>query len=89
MLVGQVGGAGVGACACCRVKTGVGRLAADLSGHAGRVVGEDLLGVAADSQLGCGVALLVEAPGGFPDVFDDVDEVHDDGHRDLAGGLRR
>jgi hypothetical protein len=61
-------------------------LAADLPGDFGGVPVEDLLGVLADPEFGGGVALVVKAPGGLPDVFDDVDEVHDDAHLDLAGG---
>jgi len=58
-LVGQVGGAAIGARAPGCVQAGVGRGAPDLSGELGGVALEDVLGVAADLQLGGGVALAV------------------------------
>ena len=65
---------------------GGGGLGADGGGDAGGVAVQDGAGVRADPGRGAGAGLGVEAPGGVPQVFGDVDEVDDDGDIDAAGG---
>ena len=73
-LVGQVGCAGIGC----------GAVAAVQAGDLGRFAGEDGAGLVLDPGLGDEVALAVEAPGRFPEVFQHVDEVDQDGDSDVV-----
>jgi hypothetical protein len=85
-LVGQqVRCGGVGGLAFAGVQAVVGGLAADRGGHDPGPAGEDLAGLDPDPLFGVRVAFGVEAPGGLPEVFQDVDEVDHDGHGALAG----
>src|ERR1700761_5827859 len=59
---------------------------ADGGGGPGGAAGQDGGGVAADPGAGVGAGFGAERPGGGPQVFQDVDEVGDDGQGDAAAG---
>jgi hypothetical protein len=54
--------------------------------HRGRPVGQDGARVPGDEGLGGRIAVVMEAPGGFPQVLEYVDELADDMDRRLAHG---
>ena len=56
----------------------------DAGGDCAGVAAEDGGGLVPDPGFGGGIGLVVEAPGGFPQVFEHVDEVDDDGDVDAA-----
>jgi hypothetical protein len=58
----------------------------DPGGDLGGAAVQDVQPLGGDPVFHGGVAGLVEAPGGFPEVLQDVDEVDQDGHRHAAGG---
>jgi hypothetical protein len=63
----------------------VGGLAADRGSDDTGPAGQDLAGLGADPLFGVGVAFGVKTPGGFPHVFQDVDEVDHDRDGEPAG----
>ena len=85
-LGGEVVRAGVG---CLALGGGVaegGGAAADPGRDLGGLALEDFHGLGGDPGLGVGIAFIEERPGGFPCVFQDVDEVADHGDGDAAAG---
>jgi hypothetical protein len=78
LLVVQVAGAFVGAGSPGgRVAVG-GGAAADAGCDLAGVAAQDLAGLVSDPFPGCRLPLVVEGPGGLPQVFEHVDEVGDD-----------
>ena len=69
----------------CSSVSSTGGGAADRGGDQAGVAGQDLQGFVSDPVLRLRVAFGVEAPGCFPHVFQDVDEVDDDGDGDVPG----
>ena len=70
-LVGQVDGAGIGAGSLSVVEPGDGGGAPDRAGDPGGLAVQDSSCLVAYPFLGGGVAFMVEAPGGLPDVLQD------------------
>src|SRR6266700_5139201 len=85
LLGQQVRRGGIGGFTFAGVQTVVGGLAADRGGHDAGPPGQDLPGLGTHPLFGVRVAFGVEAPGGLPDVLDDVDEVHHDRDGGLPG----
>src|ERR1035441_8606554 len=86
LLVVQVAGAFAGAGSLGgRVAVGGGAGTGPGRDLAGLAV-QDLAGLVSDPFLGCRLSLVVEGPGGLPQVFEHVDEVDDDRDGDAAAG---
>src|SRR5438094_4811475 len=85
LLVVQVVGGGVGVSALLGSQATAGVFAADRGGDQAGVAGQDLQCFVSDPFLRVWVAFGVEAPGGFPHVLQDVDEVDDDAQVDVPG----
>src|SRR5438094_933064 len=85
LLVVQVVGGGVGVAALLGSQATAGGFAADRGGDQAGVAGQDLQCFVSDPFLRVWVAFGVEAPGGFPHVLQDVDEVDDDAQVDVPG----
>src|ERR1019366_2986121 len=86
VLVVQVAGALVGAGALGGRVAACGGAAADPGRDLAGAAVQDLAGLVSDPFLGGGLAFAEEGPGGFPQVFQDLDEVDDNRDRDAAGG---
>src|SRR5437899_1522365 len=67
-------------------ETGAGGSAADGAGDLGRFAVQDLMRSFVYPPLGSDVTVAVQAAGGLVEVFEDVDEVHDDRHVDAPVG---
>jgi hypothetical protein len=84
----EVADAGVGSGSPARGQAGGAGLGGDLFRGPGAAAGQHLERLGRDPVLGGGIAGVVQAPRGFPDVFQHVDEVDHDVDRDgAAGGL--
>src|SRR5260370_4657474 len=86
LLVVQVGGALAGGGSCGGRGAVGGGAAADRGRDLAGLAVQDLAGLVGDPFLGGTLAFVEEGPGGFPAVFQDVDEVDDDRDGDAAAG---
>ena len=85
-LGGEVAGAGVGALAFGGGVAEGGGAAADPGRDLPCLALEDLHRLGGDPFLRVRVSFIEKGPGGFPRVFQDVDEIADHGHADAAAG---
>ena len=84
VLAGQVADARIGAGPLGGGQAGGVRLGGDLGGGPGAVSGQDRECLDRDPVLGGGIGGGVQGPGGFPDVFQHVNEVDHDVDGDAA-----
>src|SRR6266542_2533643 len=82
----EVADAGIDATALLGCQPGIGGLGLERGDDGVCLAGQDAHGVGGDPGFGGRVAVVVEAPGGFPEVFQDVDEVDQDVDRHPAAG---
>jgi hypothetical protein len=85
-LGGEVADAGVDAAALLGGEPGIGGLLAECGDDGVGLAGQELEGVGGDPGFGGRVGVVVEAPGGLPEIFEDMNKVDQDVDRHAAAG---